>query len=278
MYGTILSGMSTAMHALGVISNNIANSSSTAFQKSDTTFADLFSSGTPESASRNSPGLGSMVEGTRRSQAQGNLMEREGVLNLGISGNGMFVVAPPNPASQPNEVSSASSTTRAFTRVGEFSLDANGYIRTNDGSFLLGVPDQAGLKDNPLELRPLRIKPSDEGVNLTGISIGRDGMIIASYGSRPMLEVGQINMASFANPMGLRNVSQSRFEQTIDSGAVDLGIASTQGFGSINSGKLESSNVDLTTELTIMMRAQQQFSGSAKLLQTNSDMLEKLTR
>lgn len=277
MYGTILSGMSTAMHALGVISNNIANSSSTAFQKSDTTFADLFSSGTPESASRNSPGLGSMVEGTRRSQAQGNLMEREGVLNLGISGNGMFVVAPPNPASVDNEVS-ASPTTRAFTRVGEFSLDANGYIRTNDGSFLLGVPGQAGLGDNPLALRPLKIKPSDEGVNLTGISIGRDGMIIASYGSRPMLEVGQINMASFANPMGLRNVSQSRFEQTIDSGAVNLGIASTQGFGSINSGKLESSNVDLTTELTIMMRAQQQFSGAAKLLQTNSDMLEKLTR
>lgn len=43
MYGTILSGMSTAMHALGVISNNVANSGSTAFQKSDTTFADMFS-------------------------------------------------------------------------------------------------------------------------------------------------------------------------------------------------------------------------------------------
>ena len=93
-----------------------------------------------------------------------------------------------------------------------------------------------------------------------------------------MVDVGQINIASFSNPMGLRNVSQSRFEQTIDSGEVVFGIASSQGFGSINSGMLESSNVDLTTELTIMMRAQQQFSGSARLLQTNSDMLEKLTR
>lgn len=270
MYGTILSGMSTAMHALGVISNNIANSSSTAFQKSDTTFADLFSSGTPESASRNSPGLGSMVEGTRRSQAQGNLMEREGVLNLGIAGNGMFVVAPPNGEGGAGD-------TEAYTRVGEFSRDADGYIRSNDGSYLLGVPGAGGLASGPSALQPLQIAPSDEGINLTGISIGRDGMIVASYGEK-MVDVGQISIATFPNPMGLRNVSQSRFEQTIDSGAAVLGIATTQGYGSINSGKLESSNVDLTTELTIMMRAQQQFSGSAKLLQTNSDMLEKLTR
>ena len=271
MYGTILSGMTTAMHALGVISNNVANSSSTAFQKSDTTFADLFSSGTPEFASANSPGLGSMVEGTRRSQAQGNLMTREGVLNLGISGNGMFAVARPDGTGGAGE-------SKAYTRVGEFSLDAEGFIRSNDGSYLLGVPGEGGLASGPSALQPLQINPSSEGVPLTGISIGRDGMIIASYGSDVMVDVGQINIATFSNPMGLRNVSQSRFEQTIDSGEVVFGIASSQGFGSINSGTLESSNVDLTTELTIMMRAQQQFSGSARLLQTNSDMLEKLTR
>ena len=271
MYGTILSGMTTAMHALGVISNNVANSSSTAFQKSDTTFADLFSSGTPESASANSPGLGSMVEGTRRSQAQGNLMQREGVLNLGISGNGMFPVARPD-----GEGGAGGSF--AFTRVGEFSLDAEGFIRSNDGSYLIGVPKEGGLGSKPDGLKPLQIKPIEGTDTLTGISIGRDGMIVASYGSDTMIDIGQINIATFPNPMGLRNVSQSRFEQTMDSGEVVLGIASSQGFGSINSGTLESSNVDLTTELTIMMRAQQQFSGSAKLLQTNSDMLEKLTR
>lgn len=271
MYGTILSGMSTAMHALGVISNNIANSSSTAFQKSDVTFADLFSSGTPESASRNSPGLGSMVEMTRRSQAQGNLMEREGVLNLGLSGNGMFVVARPDGAG-------GVGPTLAYTRVGEFSLDSEGFIRSTDGSFLLGVPGAGGLATGVTGLSPLRIEPEHNGVKLTGVSIGRDGMVVGSYGSDVMRSIGQINIASFPNPMGLRNVSQSRFEQTLDSGGVVLGIASTQGFGSVNSGKLEASNVDLTTELTIMLRAQQQFSGAAKLLQTNADMLEKLTR
>jgi flagellar hook protein FlgE len=271
MYGTILSGMSTAMSALGVISNNIANSSSTAFQKSDTTFADLFSNGTPESASRNAPGLGSMLEGTRRSQAQGNLMEREGVLNLGLSGNGMFVMARP-------DGNGGVGTNLAYTRVGEFSLDAEGFIRSNDGSYLLGVPGEGGLAADPSALQSLQIAPTEQDINLTGISIARDGKVVASYGSDLMVDVGQISIATFPNPMGLRNVSQSRFEQTVDSGEAALGIATTQGFASINSGKLESSNVDLTTELTIMLRAQQQFSGAAKLLQTNSDMLEKLTR
>lgn len=271
MYGTILSGMSTAMHALGVISNNIANSGSTAFQKSDVTFADLFSSGTPESSSRNAPGLGSMVEMTRRSQAQGNLMEREGVLNLGLSGNGMFVVARP-------DGTGGVGPALAYTRVGEFSLDAEGYIRSTDGSYLLGVPGNGGLATGVTGLSPLQIEPDFDGMKLTGVSIGRDGMVVGSYGADIMKSIGQINIATFPNPMGLRNVSQSRFEQTLDSGTAALGIATTQGFGSVNSGKIESSNVDLTTELTIMLRAQQQFSGAAKLLQTNADMLEKLTR
>ena len=271
MYGTVLSGMSTAMHALGVISNNIANSSSTAFQKSDTTFADMFSVGTPDSSSGNSPGLGGMVEGTRRSQKQGNLIERDGVLNLALTGAGMFAVARPDGRGGAGD-------NIAFTRVGEFSLDAEGFIRGNDGSFLLGMAGEGGLGTDLNSLSPLQVLPQEGEIALTGLSVGRDGLIVANYGSDTMSTIGQINIVTFPNPMGLRNVSQSRFEVTADSGRPVIGIASTQGFGSINSGKLETSNVDLTTELTIMLRAQQQFSGSAKLLQTNAEMLEKLTR
>ena len=271
MYGTVLSGMSTAMHALGVISNNIANSSSTAFQKSDTTFADMFSSGTPDSSAGNSPGLGGMVESTRRSQKQGNLIERDGVLNLALSGAGMFAVA------RPDGTGSAGNSI-AFTRVGEFNLDAEGYIRGNDGSFLLGVPGDGGLGTDLTALSPLQISSKEGEIPLTGLSVERDGLVVASYGSDLMKKIGQINIVTFPNPMGLRNVSQSRFEVTVSSGNPVLGIASTQGFGAVNSGKLETSNVDLTTELTVMLRAQQQFSGSAKLLQTNAEMLEKLTR
>jgi flagellar hook protein FlgE len=70
----------------------------------------------------------------------------------------------------------------------------------------------------------------------------------------------------------------NRFQATDGAGQVVLGVGGQDGFGMIQSGTLETSNVDLTIELTDMIRAQQQFSGSSRILQTYSDMIEKLTR
>ena len=63
-----------------------------------------------------------------------------------------------------------------------------------------------------------------------------------------------------------------------DNGKIFLGSPAAPGFGSLSSGFLEGSNVDITDEMTNMIRAQQQFSGAAKIMQANSDMIEKLTR
>lgn len=275
MYGTIRSGMASAMHELAVISNNIANSGSTAFQKSDVSFADLYSSGTPESQSRNAAGLGAMVEQTRRSQAQGNLVDRDGVLNLALSGNGMFVTSRPDAVDQP-------SSALAYTRDGEFGLDASGNIRSADGAFILGTVGESTDLTSTSALGALTIPftatTADGDENLSGIEIGSDGTVTATYGTTTLRTVGRIALATFSNPMGLRATGLSRFEQTAASGSPILGVPTTQGFGTVYSGKLETSNVDMTTELTVMIRAQQQFSGSAKLLQANSDMIEKLTR
>ena len=66
--------------------------------------------------------------------------------------------------------------------------------------------------------------------------------------------------------------------QTNDAGKVFLGKPTAPGFGNLASGFIEGSNVDITDEMTNMIRAQQQFSGAAKIMQANSDMIEKLTR
>lgn len=271
MYGTIRSGMASAMHELAVISNNIANSGSTAFQKSDVSFADLYSSGTPESQAKNSPGLGAMIEQTRRSQAQGNLIDRDGVLNLALSGNGMFATARPDGSNQPGSAV-------AYTRDGEFGLDADGYIRSADGAFVLGSLGESTDMTSLSALGALQIPFKEGEENLSAIEIKADGTVTATYGTTTLKKIGRIALATFTNPMGLRATGLSRFEQTAASGEPILGVPTTQGFGTVYSGKLETSNVDMTTELTVMIRAQQQFSGAAKLLQANSDMIEKLTR
>ena len=69
-----------------------------------------------------------------------------------------------------------------------------------------------------------------------------------------------------------------RFSQSNDSGILTLGAPTSKGFASLQAGGLERSNVDITDELTNMIKAQQQFNGSARLMQTNSEMVERLTR
>ena len=82
MYGIIRSGMSTAMHEIAVVSNNIANSGSTGFKKSDVSFNDIYGSATPDTVARTQAGFGSAIAGTRRNDGQGAIVDRAGALNL----------------------------------------------------------------------------------------------------------------------------------------------------------------------------------------------------
>lgn len=274
MYGTIRSGMATAMHELAVISNNIANAGSTAFQRSNVSFSDLYGSASAESVQRLSTGLGSSVESTRRSMSQGNLVNRDGVLNLALSGSGLFVTAPPT-------TDGAISDRRTFTRNGEFSLDADGNIRSTDGSFVLGFPGtNPNFSADPDKLT-VPFEVAEEGtanmVKLSALEINKDGGIYGTYG-QVVTKLGQIGLANFANPLAMRPMGLARFEPTVNSGDPTYGIGGSDGYGQVQSGALETSNVDMTVEMTGMIRAQQQFSGAARILQTNSDMIEKLTQ
>lgn len=271
MYGTIRSGMSTAMHELAVISNNIANAGSTAFQRSDVSFSDLYGAASAESVQRLTTGLGSAVESTRRSISQGNLANRDGVLNLALSGSGLFVTAPPT-------TDGAISDRRIFTRNGEFSLDASGDIRATDGAYIMGFSNLAdGAELSSGSLTKLNVPYEKDGAKLSALEINKDGAIFGTYG-QTVTKLGQIGLATFPNPLAMRSLGISRFEPTVNSGAPAYGIGGADGYGQVQSGALETSNVDMTVEMTGMIRAQQQFSGAARILQTNSDMIEKLTQ
>ena len=85
-------------------------------------------------------------------------------------------------------------------------------------------------------------------------------------------------MGIFSNPAGLKELGNARFSATDKSGLLTLGTPLEVGFAELKTGLLEKSNVNITDELTAMIKAQQQFNGSARLMQANSDMVEKLTR
>jgi len=275
MFGLIRSGMATAMHELSVVSNNIANAGSTAFKKSDVSFSDLYSTATPYAVQRTAVGQGANVYSTKMSQQQGGIMDRGGSLNLAIVGAGFFTVSPPAATGAP-------SNGLYFSRNGELNIDKDGYLRSADNSFVMGVSAINGAVPANVSVESLnRIEvpfSTEDGVPISNLEIGPDGVISATYGPDDVVKVGRLAMAIFANQSALKNMGGGTFSQTSTSGDAILGSAGDIGFGTLQSGAIETSNVDITKEMTIMMRSQQQFNGAARLLQTNADMVEKLTR
>jgi flagellar basal-body rod protein FlgG len=270
MFGTIKSGMATSMFEISVVSNNIANAGTNAFRKSSASFSDLYTGASAESVSRLSLGVGSVVEKSRQSAEQGGLMEQDGVLNLALVGNGMFVSKAPDGSNGDNPRSQL----LTFTRDGELSLDKNGLLRTSTNDLVLGYDGVGGT-----ELRQLRVPfQSLDGSTLTALEIDDSGIINATYGSEEPMMLGQIAVGAFPNGTALRQLGTGRFQASAEAGELMLGVSGQDGFGQIKTGVLEASNVNLTTELTSMIRAQQQFSGSSRMLQAYSDMVEKLIR
>ena len=105
---------------------------------------------------------------------------------------------------------------------------------------------------------------------LTGIDISDTGVVRANYSNGTQSALGKIALANFSNPQGLKQLGNTAWAESLDSGTPLAGEAGTGSFGSINSGALESSNVDLTAELVKLITAQRNFDANAKAIETAS--------
>jgi len=103
---------------------------------------------------------------------------------------------------------------------------------------------------------------------LSTVAIDASGIVSAVYTNGRSTQLGQLAMANFPNPQGLKQLGDTNWSETFTSGNVVQGTAASAGFGSIQSGALESSNVDLTTELVNMITAQRSFDANAQVITT----------
>lgn len=108
--------------------------------------------------------------------------------------------------------------------------------------------------------------------DLVGVNIGEDGLVVASYSNGSQKSLGKIILANFATPKGLRQVGNSGFVSTSESGEAEVGEPGTAGFGTIRAGATERSNVDLTAELVNLITAQRNFQANAKAIETSSTL------
>ena len=105
---------------------------------------------------------------------------------------------------------------------------------------------------------------------LTGLDIAADGVVRATYSNGEQSALGRVALANFANPQALKQLGNTSWYESLESGPPLVGEAGTGSFGNIQSGALESSNVDLTGELVKLITAQRNFQANAKAIETHS--------
>lgn len=111
---------------------------------------------------------------------------------------------------------------------------------------------------------------------LTGIDINDSGVVRANFSNGQSIALGKVALARFANPQGLQQVGNTSWRESIDSGSALAGEANTGSFGSIKSGALETSNVDLTAELVNLITAQRNFQANSKAIETNNAITQNI--
>ena len=104
------------------------------------------------------------------------------------------------------------------------------------------------------------------------MDIADNGLVNASYSNSNQKSLGKIVLVNFSNSSGLRQIGDSSFYASAESGKAKIGEAGSAGYGTIRSGATERANVDLTTELVDLITAQRNFQANAKAIETSSTM------
>lgn len=250
---TGLDAQDTDLH---VISNNLANVSTTGFKKDRPIFEDFYyqnirQPGTQTSQQTELPsglmlGTGVRTVATQKIHAQGSMIQTENPLDLAINGAGFFNILRPD-----NSIS--------YTRDGTFQLDGQGRVVTSSGYLL----------------QPTITVPA----NTLSISVGTDGIVNALvYGNTNPTQIGQIQISQFINPTGLQPIGENQYYQTVASGNPVTGVPGLNGLGNIYQGSLESSNVNVVEELVKLIEVQRAYEMNAKAIETTDDMLKYITQ
>ncbi len=250
------SGMKAQELNIDVLSNNLANVNTAGYKRARAEFADLLyeaqtRAGAPSSDGTPLPvgleiGHGVRPVATYKDFSGGEMRETNNPLDIAIEGRGFFQVVQPD-------------GTTAFTRSGTFKPNADGQIVSVDGY--------------PLE--PLLSIPEDA----TSVTVSESGVVSITIGSdAQQIEVGQLQIATFANPAGLSSLGRNMYAETPGSGVAMLANPGEEGAGRLLQGFVEHSNVAVVAEMIDLISAQRAYEVNSKVIQAADQMLQHATR
>lgn len=255
------SGLSALNTALDVTANNLANINTAGFKASRANFQDLLyveraQPGMQNAVGDSTPtglyvGLGVKVSGTQLDFADGAPLTTGRTLDVMIDGKGFFRV----------QVEPAMGSGTAYTRAGNLAIN-------KDRELVLA-------NDQGRRIQPVITIPEDA----IGISIGSDGKVIVTVPNQvDPQEQGQIELTTFVNPAGLKQVGQNLYVETAASGPPNDGVPGEENRGRLMQGALEGSNVDPTRELLEMIRTQRAFEMNSQSIKAADETLRNVAQ
>ncbi len=253
---TAATGMEAQTTKMDIVANNLANASTTGFKKVQANFEDLLSqtihtpAGAEGGTNVSEPsgiqvGLGTRIQSTTPNLTEGDMTNTNNTFDLAIQGNGYFKV---------QQVDG----TFAYTRAGNFSTNASGQLVTQNG----------------LQVEPAISIPAQT----TQVTISPQGQVMATVAGRTdPTQVGQIELATFANPAGLLAQGNNLLVESMASGSPITVKPGEQGTGQLAQGFLEGSNVQAVNEMFVMISAQRAYEMNSQVITAANDMLQRLT-
>ncbi|MEJ5913336.1 flagellar hook-basal body complex protein [Pseudokineococcus sp. 1T1Z-3] len=279
---TGISGLRAHQMMMDVTGNNIANVNTTGFKGSQVTFQDTFSQLLQGAAAPVEPnrggtnpsqvGLGVRVAGMSTNFGNGATQVTGRNTDMRVDGEGFFVV---NAGGE-----------QMFTRAGSFNFDLEGRLVTPEGNLVQGWQMDAtgaeqGGHGTAAAMTPINLNASTPaGSTLTGYKIGSDGVITGVFrdaaGTQTQQAVAQIAVATVTNPGGLEKAGSSNYRASVNSGDVAVNVPGGGANGTLSTGALEMSNVDLAQEFTNLIIAQRGFQANSRVITSSDELLQDL--
>jgi flagellar hook protein FlgE len=283
MYAAI-SGLEAHQTMLDVTANNLANVDTIGYKAQRTTFvselSQLISAGSGQGASNGGTnpeqvGLGVQVGSIDNLMNGGSLASTGNPTDVAIQGSGFLVVAAGTPGATPTAGLPASSTFQ-YTRAGNLTTDASGYLTTASGQYVMGSSTSGTAPNTYIQI------PGGS----SNVAIGQDGSVTytdnnpASPTYQQTVNAGYISLATFPNQAGLTRLAGSNWAPSANSGAASFGTPNTGAFSGSQtiSGLLEQSNVDMATEFTNMIAAERGYQANSRVITTADQMLQTLVQ
>ncbi len=249
-------GLSAQDVKLATIANNLANVSTTGFKRDEATFQDLlyqtqFSPGGPSSSITALPsglniGTGVRIGDTKKQFTEGSINVTSQTLDVAVNGRGFLQVLMPD-------------GTLAYTRDGSLQINSQGQLVTAQGYAIqpaITIPPQ-----------------------VSQITIGQDGTVSYNNPTTNLpSQIGQITLADFINPQGLQAIGNNLYMESGSSGTPVVAPGGTAGMGTLQQGALETSNVNIVTEMVDMITAQRAYEMNSKVISTADSMMQFVTQ